>query len=67
MPLPLQAKLLRALQEGEIEPLGSNKVVPVDVRVIAATSRNLEVMIAEGSSGRISITALMFSKFRYHR
>ncbi|MGF2735865.1 sigma-54 interaction domain-containing protein [Marinobacter sp. DUT-1] len=49
MPLPLQAKLLRALQEGEIEPLGSNKVMPVDVRVIAATSRNLEAMIAEGS------------------
>jgi transcriptional regulator with PAS, ATPase and Fis domain len=49
MPLPLQAKLLRALQEGEIEPLGSNKVVQVDVRVIAATSRNLEAMIAQGS------------------
>lgn len=49
MPLPLQAKLLRALQEGEIEPLGSNKVVSVDVRVIAATSRNLEAMMAEGS------------------
>lgn len=49
MPLPLQAKLLRALQEGEIEPLGSNKVVSVDVRVIAATSRNLETMMAEGS------------------
>lgn len=48
MPLPLQAKLLRALQEGEIEPLGSNKVASVDVRVIAATSRNLEAMIAEG-------------------
>ncbi|SFL94688.1 Transcriptional regulator containing PAS, AAA-type ATPase, and DNA-binding Fis domains [Marinobacter zhejiangensis] len=49
MPLALQAKLLRALQEGEIEPLGSNKVVSVDVRVIAATSRNLESMMAEGS------------------
>ncbi|MDX1456508.1 MAG: sigma 54-interacting transcriptional regulator [Marinobacter sp.] len=49
MPLALQAKLLRALQEGEIEPLGSNKVVPVNVRVIAATSRNLESMMAEGS------------------
>ncbi|KPP96836.1 MAG: transcriptional regulator [Marinobacter sp. HL-58] len=49
MPLALQAKLLRALQEGEIEPLGSNKVVSVDVRVIAATSRNLEAMMAEGS------------------
>src|SRR5690554_148955 len=49
MPLPLQAKLLRALQEGEVEALGSNKVTTVDVRVIAATSRNLEAMIAEGS------------------
>ncbi|MBS3804374.1 MAG: sigma 54-interacting transcriptional regulator [Oleiphilaceae bacterium] len=49
MPLTLQAKLLRALQEGEVEPLGSNKVQAVDVRVIAATSRNLEVMMAEGS------------------
>lgn len=49
MPLALQAKLLRALQEGEIEPLGSNKVISVDVRVIAATSRNLEAMIVEGS------------------
>ncbi|AFT68983.1 Protein containing RNA polymerase sigma factor 54 [Alloalcanivorax dieselolei B5] len=48
MPLALQAKLLRALQEGEIEPLGSNKVARVDVRVIAATSRNLETMMDEG-------------------
>ncbi|RMJ02838.1 Limonene hydroxylase [Marinobacter litoralis] len=49
MPLPLQAKLLRVLQEGEIEPLGSNKLSSVDVRVIAATSRNLDEMMAEGS------------------
>jgi transcriptional regulator with PAS, ATPase and Fis domain len=49
MPLTLQAKLLRALQEGEIEPLGSNAVASVDVRVFAATSRNLEAMIAEGT------------------
>lgn len=49
MPLALQAKLLRALQEREVEPLGSNSVTAVDVRVIAATSRNLEAMIAEGS------------------
>ena len=49
MPLPLQAKLLRALQEREIEPLGSNQLTPVDVRVIAATSRNLQEMVAEGS------------------
>jgi transcriptional regulator with PAS, ATPase and Fis domain len=41
MPQALQAKLLRALQEGEIEPLGSNKLVPFDARLIAATSRDL--------------------------
>jgi len=49
MPLPLQAKLLRALQEQELEPLGSNQVIKVDVRVIAATSRDLPRMVAEGS------------------
>jgi transcriptional regulator with PAS, ATPase and Fis domain len=48
MPLPLQSKLLRALQEGEIEPLGSNKLVPVNVRVIAATSRDLNQMVRDG-------------------
>ncbi len=48
MPLALQAKLLRALQEQEIEPLGSNRVLKVDVRLIAATSRDLKAMVAEG-------------------
>ena len=48
MPLQLQAKLLRALQEQEVEPLGSNQVQKVDVRVIAATSRDLVAMVAEG-------------------
>ncbi len=48
MPLALQAKLLRALQEQEVEPLGSNRVEAVDVRVIAATSRDLAAMVAEG-------------------
>ncbi len=48
MPLPLQAKLLRALQEGEIEPLGSNKLVPFDARVIAATSRDLAELVRQG-------------------
>ncbi|HSN33399.1 MAG TPA: sigma 54-interacting transcriptional regulator, partial [Ideonella sp.] len=48
MPLALQAKLLRALQEQEVEPLGSNQVVKVDVRVIAATSRDLQAMVADG-------------------
>ena len=48
MPQSLQAKLLRALQEGEIEPLGSNKLVPFDVRIIAATSRDLGMLVREG-------------------
>jgi transcriptional regulator with PAS, ATPase and Fis domain len=49
MPLGLQAKLLRALQEGEIEPLGSNKLIPFDARVIAATSRDLGKLVRDGS------------------
>jgi transcriptional regulator with PAS, ATPase and Fis domain len=48
MPLALQSKLLRALQEQEIEPLGSNRVEAVDVRIIAATSRDLQAMVAQG-------------------
>ncbi len=48
MPPSLQPKLLRALQEGEIEPLGSNKLVPFDARVIAATSRDLAALVREG-------------------
>jgi transcriptional regulator with PAS, ATPase and Fis domain len=49
MPPALQSKLLRALQEGEIEPLGSNKLVSFDARVIAATSRDLGKLMREGS------------------
>ncbi len=48
MPLSAQAKLLRALQEQEIEPLGSNRVLRIDVRVIAATSRDLARLVEEG-------------------
>jgi acetyl-CoA C-acetyltransferase len=49
MPLSIQAKLLRVLQEGEIEALGSNAVKSVDVRIIAATSQDLEAKIADRS------------------
>lgn len=48
MPPSLQAKLLRALQEGEIEPLGSNQLVPFNVRLVAATSRDLVAMVRDG-------------------
>lgn len=49
MPLSLQAKLLRVLQEREIERLGARGVVQVDVRVIATTNRDLRAAIAEGA------------------
>ena len=48
MPLGLQSKLLRALQEGEIRPLGASHEKKVDVRIVAATNRNLEKEVAEG-------------------
>ena len=48
MPLPMQAKLLRVLEEGEVERIGGDKPIPVDVRVIVATHRNLEALVREG-------------------
>ncbi len=48
MPLSLQAKLLRVLQEGEIRPLGSNDTHKIDVRIIAATHRDLALLVREG-------------------
>lgn len=48
LPLELQAKLLRVLQEGEFDPVGSSKTRKVDVRVLAATNRNLAVSAEQG-------------------
>ncbi|HEY5869158.1 MAG TPA: sigma-54 dependent transcriptional regulator, partial [Candidatus Tectomicrobia bacterium] len=48
MPLPLQAKLLRVLQEHEIERVGGRKTVPVDIRIIATTNRRLKDHMAAG-------------------
>jgi DNA-binding NtrC family response regulator len=49
MPLTMQVKLLRVLETRRIERLGSVKTIPLDIRVIAATNRDLDKMIAEGS------------------
>lgn len=52
LPLPLQVKLLRVLQERVYEPLGSDQSVEADVRIVAATNRDLEAMAAGGSFRR---------------
>lgn len=49
LPISIQAKLLRAIQEGEIQRVGEDRIRKVDVRVITATNRNLEVEIKEGN------------------
>ncbi len=49
LPLDMQSKLLRALQEGEIQRIGSADIIKVDVRVVAATNRDLERMIGDGT------------------
>ncbi|MDD2991429.1 MAG: sigma-54 dependent transcriptional regulator [Zoogloea sp.] len=48
MSLPMQAKILRVLQEREITPVGGARVMPVDVRIVAATHRDLPTAVAEG-------------------
>jgi two-component system response regulator HydG len=48
MPLELQAKLLRALQDKEVHPVGASTTVPISARIVAATSRNLGLMVEQG-------------------
>jgi len=52
LPVDLQAKLLRAIQEKEIRPVGGTRSVPIDVRVLAATNRDLEAAVQQGSFRR---------------
>ena len=59
--LTLQAKLLRVLQDGEFERIGSSKSIHVNVRTLAATHRNPEALVKAGAM-RISITGSMSSR-----
>jgi transcriptional regulator with PAS, ATPase and Fis domain len=70
--LPLQSKLLRVLQERELEPLGSNQVIKVDVRIIAATSRPLQQMVRDGTFRsdlfyRLNIFPIQLPSLRDHK
>ncbi|OAT25267.1 sigma-54-dependent transcriptional regulator [Buttiauxella ferragutiae ATCC 51602] len=48
MPLVIQAKLLRAIEAREVQPIGSSRPIPVDIRIISATNQNLEKYVSEG-------------------
>ena len=52
MPLDIQSKLVRALQEREFHAQGNGKAIPVDVRIVAGTSRDLEMAVQQGTFRR---------------
>jgi DNA-binding NtrC family response regulator len=71
-PLSLQAKLLRVLEKRSMSPVGSNEEIPVDVRVVAATSRNLAKMKGTGEFRedlfyRLNVIAIFLPPLREHR
>ena len=58
-PLTAQVKMLRVIQEGEIEKIGRTEKIDVNVRIIAATNKNLANEVNNTDSGKIFITGLM--------
>lgn len=72
LPLDLQVKLLRAVQEGEIDPVGARKPVKVDIRIVSATNRSLIDMVKEGTFRedlyyRLNVFPIMIPALRDHR
>ena len=72
IPLGIQVKLLRAIQFGQIERLGSNKPIELDVRIVAATHRNLEEMISNGEFRedlyyRLNVITINIPSLRRHK
>jgi len=72
MPVNMQIKLLRVLQEKEIERVGGTTTIPIDVRVVAATNRSLEELISEGKFRldlyyRLNVVELRIPPLRHHK
>jgi len=65
MPILMQAKLLRVLEERQVERVGGDRTIPVDVRVVVATHRNLHELVKKACSARTCTTASTSSRCRY--